>query len=123
MMTNGPRIVIETTIRMCTRGNGCHGAASGRGEAGCIGTSRLSYRMGRKGARQMDTALIDGYPRRKRRQVIASYYTLLCISTWVSVATDGWEGELCREDLSGTAGTGASKQLWFVSMQDHLRCP
>lgn len=89
MMTSGPRIAIEMTIRMCMRGNGCRGTASGRGEAGCIGTARLPYRIGREGARQMDTALVDGYPRRKRRQVAASYFTLICISPWGSVVTGG----------------------------------
>lgn len=82
MTTNGPRIATETMIRMCMLGDGRDGAASGRGEAGCTETARFSYRIGRKGGRQVDTALVEGYPRRQRLQVTASYHTLLCIPSW-----------------------------------------
>lgn len=83
MTTNGPRTATETTIRMCTPGNGWDSTASDQGEAGYIGPARLSYRIGREGTRQMDPALVDGYPRRQRRQVTASYHTLLFfVSFW-----------------------------------------
>lgn len=77
MTTNGPRIATEMMIRTCMRGDGLDGMASGRGEAGCSGTVKVSHRAERKGARRMDKALVDGYPRQQRRQVTASYYTLL----------------------------------------------
>jgi hypothetical protein len=88
MMTSGPRTTTETTIRMCTRGDGWHGTAPGRGGAGCSGTAKLSYRSGRKGARRTDKALVDGYPRQQRRQVTASCYTLLL--SFVLVAAQKW---------------------------------
>lgn len=77
MTTNGPRIATETMIQTCMRGDGLDGMASGRGEDGCGGTAKVSYRAGRKRARRMDKALVGGYPRQPRRQVTASYYTLL----------------------------------------------
>lgn len=54
----------------------------------------------------MDTAFVDGYPRRQRRQVTASYYTLLLYFVLVSVQ------ELCREDWPGMAvGTGVEAKV------------
>lgn len=56
----------------------------------------------------MDTALVDGYPRRQRRQVTASYYTLLCISFWFR-SRGGVQGSFerarwFRDDWPGMAG-------------------
>lgn len=54
----------------------------------------------------MDTALVDGYPRRQRRQVTASYYTLLCISIWFW-SWDGVEGSF----EGARAGAGTTGQV------------
>lgn len=125
MTTNGRQIATEMTIRMCTPGDGRGETASGRGEAGCIGTTRLYCRTGRKRARQMDTALVGGYPRRQRRQVTASYYTLLCISFWFR-SRGGVEGcfgraSWCRDDWPGMAGVIGVEAEICVSRQSFLR--
>lgn len=73
----------------------------------------------------MDTALVDGYPRRQRRQVTASYYALLCISTWFW-SWNGVEGcfegaSWCRDDWPRTTGAIGVGAHTCVSRQSLLR--